>query len=311
MKGLVWVIVVFVAAVVVSMMLKDGGYLVLVVPPWRIEVSLVLSILALIAAFAAFYWIVRLASHTLALPMHVRSFRSRQRERAGRRALMAALRAFFEGRFAQVEKYAAEAFNRGSAPALAGLVAARAAQRRRDFERRDEWMKRVGDSDPEWRRARMMLEAEQLIEERRYEEARLLLRDLQSGGARHVAATQMLLRCEQALGHWDESVRLARMLERREALSPEAVEGIVTRARTSELEHVLARCAQPARVLARPARRRAPSSAHRGSRRACAHPLRRLPLGVPRNRGGARSVLGQRARAAVCRMPRRRHAHSH
>jgi HemY protein len=238
MRGLLWLIAVFVAAVAASIVLKDGGYVVVVVPPWRAEVSLVVSILALIAAFAAFYWIVRLASHTLALPTHVRSFRARQRDKAGRRALMAALQAFFEGRFAQVEKHAGDAWERGSAPALAGLVAARAAQRRRDFERRDEWMRRVGESDPEWRRARMMLEAEQLIEERRYEEARGLLQELHSSGTRHVAATQMLLRCEQALGHWDESVRLARMLERREALSPEAVEGIVTRARSSELERV-------------------------------------------------------------------------
>jgi HemY protein len=238
MKGLLWLLAVFAAAVGASMMLQDGGYVVLVVPPRRIEVSLVLALLVLVAAFIVGYMIVRLASHALALPSHVRSFRARQRELAGLKSLFAALQALFEGRYGQVEKHARKAWDCGAAPALTGLVAARAAQRRRDFTRRDEWMKRVSGVEPEWRRARMAIEAEQLVEERRFEEARTLLRELHAGGARHIATLQLLLRCEQALGHWDEAVRLARVLEKREALPPEAAESLVIRERTTELSRL-------------------------------------------------------------------------
>jgi HemY protein len=238
MRGLLWVLAVFAAAVAASLVLEEGGYVVLVAPPWRIEVSLVLSVLILLGAFAVAYALLRLASHAFSLPAHVRAFRSRQRELGGHKALSAALQALFEGRYGQVEKHAAQAWTAGTAPSLTGLIAARAAQRRHDVARRDEWMSRVGAGDPEWRRARMMLQAEQLIEERRFEEARAVLLELQSGGARHIAAQQQLLRAEQALGHWDEAVRLARVLEKREALPPEAVESIVTRARTAELSRM-------------------------------------------------------------------------
>ena len=235
MKSLLWLIAVFAAAVGASLVLKDGGYIVLVVPPWRIQASLVLTLAVLLASFVIAYLIVRLASHTLALPRHVRGFRARHRETAGLKSLFAALQALFEGRYGQVEKHAAKAWEYGTAPSLTGLVAARAAQRRRDFARRDEWMMRASGAEPEWRRALMAVEAEQLVEERRFEEARTLLRELHAGGARHIATLQLLLRCEQALGHWDEAVRLARVLEKREALPPEAAESLVIRERTTEL----------------------------------------------------------------------------
>jgi HemY protein len=92
----------------------------------------------------------------------------------------------------------------------------------------------------------MTVEAEQLVEERRFTEARTLLRELDAGGARHIATVQLLLRCEQGLGHWDEAVRLARVLEKREALPPEAAESLVIRERTTELS----RLAHDARTLA-------------------------------------------------------------
>ncbi len=234
MKGLLWLLAVFAAAVGASLFVQEGGYVVIVVPPWRIQASLVAALTVLLAAFVVAYLVVRLTRHALALPRHVRGFRARQREQAGLRALFAALQALFEGRYGQVEKNAERAWECGTAPALTGLVAARAAQRRRDFLRRDEWMKRAG-TDPDWRRARMAMEAEQLVEERRFEEARALLLELHAGGARHIATVQLLLRCEQALGHWDEAVRLARVLEKREALPPEAAESLVIRERTSDL----------------------------------------------------------------------------
>jgi HemY protein len=238
MKGLLWLLALFGAAVAASMALEGGGYVVLVVPPWRIEVSLLMAILLAIAGFVLLHLLVRLFSHALALPMHVRTFRARRHERSGRRALELAMQAFFEGRYGQVEKHAAQSWESGTDRALTALVAARAAQRRRDYARRDEWMQRAAGFDPEWRRARLVIQAEQMIEERRFEEARTILQDLHTGGARHIATLQLLLRTEQGLGHWSESARLARALQKREALPLEAAESIVVRARTAELSRI-------------------------------------------------------------------------
>ena len=236
MKGLVWLLAAFAAAVGLSIVLRDAdGYLLVVVPPWRIELSLVLGVILLVLAFVAMHLAIRLVSTTLGLPARVRAFRERQRVLRGRRALAGAMQALFEGRWSRAEKLAAEAWEIETPKAPAGIVAARASQRLRDSARRDRWLERVRDAEPEWRRARLMTEAEMLIEERRYDEAKTLLDELAAGGGRHIATMQLQLRAEQGVSNWEEVIRIARQLEKRNALPPEAVESVVTQARVALL----------------------------------------------------------------------------
>lgn len=236
MNGLVWLLAAFAAAVGLSMALRDAeGYLLVVLPPWRIELSLVFGLLLLVLAFIAMHLAIRLVSNTLGLPARVRAFRERQRTERGRRALSGAMQALFEGRWSRAEKLAAEAWEIEDPKAPAGLVAARASQRLRDSARRDKWLARVREAETDWRRARLMTEAELLLQDRRFGEAKGLLDELAAGGGRHIASMQLQLRAEQGLGNWDEVIRLARQLEKRNALPPEAAESVVTQARVALL----------------------------------------------------------------------------
>lgn len=235
MRGLLWVVGVFAAAVALSLALQDDGYVLITVPPWRIEISLLFAILALSGSFVAGYFLVRVASKTLSLPAHVRAFRQRQRDTRARKALIDAMQALLEGRYARVDKFAGEAWENGATPALASLIGARAAQRRRDFKRRDEWLERARASEPEWRNARLSVEADLLAEERRFDEAKKVVSELHAGGLRHLSSQQLLLRCEQALGNWEEVVRLAQQLAKRDALAPEALAGIVSGAHIAQI----------------------------------------------------------------------------
>src|SRR5678815_2135272 len=69
MRGLFWLIAVFAAAVAFALAGRLGeGYVLVVYPPWRVEISMLLWVLALAAAFAVAYVTLRLVNHTLALP---------------------------------------------------------------------------------------------------------------------------------------------------------------------------------------------------------------------------------------------------
>jgi len=103
----------------------------------------------------------------LRLPSHVRAFRERRRGEKGRAAELGAIQALFEGQFVRAEKLASGATQLGAAPGLASLLAARAAQRLRQFGRRDQWLERAKEGDGKWRLARLMTSAELLLEERR------------------------------------------------------------------------------------------------------------------------------------------------
>jgi hypothetical protein len=135
------------------------------------------------------------------LPSHVRAFRERRRDEKGRKALLKSLQALFEGQFARAEKLASEAHELGAAPDLASLLAARATQRLREFDRRDRWLQRAAQGDEDWRLARLMTTAELLLDERRFDEARKVLRELNANG--HPAS--LLLLRGQGAANWEKS----------------------------------------------------------------------------------------------------------
>jgi HemY protein len=222
MRGLVWFLVVAALAVGLALLARmNEGYVLIVAPPYRVEISLTLFVILFASTFAFVYWLLRLVIHTLRMPAYVASFRRRQRVGRATEALRGSLLAYFEGRFGKSEKLAARAFELGESPPLAAILAARSAHFLRDPERRDAWLDRAESAASEGRVARLATRAELLLDERRFEEAREVLTELHSNGARHVVTLRLLMRAEQGLGHWDEVLRISRQLEKRSAVTPE------------------------------------------------------------------------------------------
>jgi HemY protein len=215
-----WVLAVFALAVGLSLAAHlNDGYAILVVPPYRVELSLNFAILLGIAGFTFGYLLLRLVTQTLRLPLHVRAFRERRRSEKGRAAMLSALQALFEGRYARAEKSAAEAYELGQAPALSALIAARSAAEMRELERRDQWLARAESHDSDARQARLAVQASLLLDDRRYEDALEVLHELSASGPKRIATQRMLMKAHQRLGHWDEVRRLATALGKRGVLA--------------------------------------------------------------------------------------------
>lgn len=236
MRGLFWVVALFAAAVAVAMAGRlNDGYVLIVLPPWRVEVSLNFLIVALLLAFVAFYALLRTLALTLGMPKRVQDYRSRrQREKSGV-VFQDAVRLLFEGRFGQALKRAGEAYDSGRAPALAALIAARAAQRLGDPERQQTWLARAKQQDVRNEAAALMLEAEMLNESRRFQEALLALDKLQGKLGRHIAAMRLELRARQGIGDWNGVLKLLRQLDKRDALPQEMVRALANKAHLANL----------------------------------------------------------------------------
>lgn len=246
MKGLFWVVALFGLAVAVALGARvNDGYVLLVLPPYRAEVSLNLFILALVALVLLLYVALRTLALTFGLPRRAQEYRlRRQRERAGQ-VFQDAVRLLFEGRFGQAMKRAGEAYEAGTFRGVSALVAARAAQRMREPERQQEWMRRALAGDPRNEAAALMLEAEMMNELRRFDEALAALGRLQGKQGRHIAALRLELRARQGAGDWEGVLKLARQLEKRDALPPEVAREIKTLA---HLENIRRRRADAGRL---------------------------------------------------------------
>ena len=214
-----WVLAVFALAVGLSLAAHlNDGYAILVFPPYRAELSLNLAILLGVAAFTLGYLLLRLVAHTLRLPLYVRAFRVRRRSEKGQAAMLAALQALFEGRYARAEKAAGKAYKLGQAQALNALIAARAAGEMGEIERRDQWLARADSQDTKARGARLAVQASLLLDDRRYDDALAVLRELSASEPKRISTQRMLMKAHRRLGHWDEVRRLAAALGKRGAL---------------------------------------------------------------------------------------------
>jgi HemY protein len=209
--------------------------------------SMVFFAIAALVSFLLLYLLFRVLGAALALPTTVRVWRTRRRRERAHAALAAALQAFYEGRYARAEKEAGIAFDSGPTPGVAALLAARAAHQMRDFERRDRWLERADGSGEALQAARLVSRAELALEDRDFAAARDALRNLHGAGPKHVATTRLLLRAERGAGAWDEVLRLASQLSKRDAISPALAEEYKVQA-TVEL---LARSADDAGALER------------------------------------------------------------
>lgn len=220
MRTLFWVIVLFALAVGLALLAHfNSGNVVLLLPPYRIDVSLNVFTLALLALFVMLHLLLRIIGSTLRFPERVRAFRERTREQSAREGLRGALLAHFEGRFSRAERNARDAQEVAGYAPLAALVAARASHRMREFARRDGWLS-IAARDPSVRTARLMTQAELLLEERRPDEAQEIIHELHASGARHVASIRLALNAAQQLEQWEEVLRLVRQLGKRDAIHP-------------------------------------------------------------------------------------------
>jgi HemY protein len=225
MKSLFWLLAVFAAAVALVLLARvDSGHVLFYYPPWRVEMSLVFFVVAASVSFVALYFLFRLIGGTVSLPATVRAWRARRRRERAHVALSTALQAYYEGRYARAEKEAAYAADHGPSPGVAALLAARAAHQMRDFERRDRWLERADGLGDSLQAARLVSRAELALEDRDFAAARDALRSLHGAGPKQVATTRMLLRAERGTGAWDEVLRLASQLSKRDAISPALAE---------------------------------------------------------------------------------------
>jgi HemY protein len=222
-KVALWLLALFFFAVAVTLgALYNSGYVLVVAPPYRIELSLNLLVAVLLALLFIAYFVVRLALITIRLPTEVRDFRARQRHEKAHAAMMEGLRAYFEGRYAKAERASAAALEMGQSPeavAINAVVAARSAHELRRYSQRDEFIGKAESSLADETTLRVITHAELLLDERRPEEALKLLASLRATGDRqHTAALRLELKAQQLGRNWAAVLDLLGQLERRNAL---------------------------------------------------------------------------------------------
>lgn len=224
MRWLFWIIVIFAAAVGLTLLARGNeGFVLLVMPPYRIELSLNFAITLMVGVLIAGYVLMRAIAVTVSMPERVRAFQQRRKEKKARAAFADALRNYLEGRFGKARRSATLAVSIGESEGLAAVLAARSAHGMRAYAQRDEYLAKAADLAPEEAGVRLMAQAEMLLDERRYHDALDVLRQLPE---KHTAALKLELRAQQLARNWDEVLKLLPLLEKRKVFERQIVEQV-------------------------------------------------------------------------------------
>jgi HemY protein len=190
----------------------NDGYVLAVLPPYKVEFSLNFLLVLLAIAFVVLYSFARLVTTAVQTPARVRQYRLARRRENAQAALLAALEAYFEGRYAKAERAAAHSAELGQNKRLSLVVAARAAHELRSLDRRDAYLREASIDAPDEDALTVVTEAELLLEEKRAQEALDVLKALPR---KHTAALKLELKAQQQTRRWEEVAALASELEKR------------------------------------------------------------------------------------------------
>ncbi len=119
MRAALWVLALFALAVAITLAARlDQGYVIVVYPPWRIELSFMLALTLLSGLVALAYAVLRLAGIALNLSGDLRAWREKKRKSKADQALLDALRAHLDGDPAKAATLAGQAGESTLAPDL-------------------------------------------------------------------------------------------------------------------------------------------------------------------------------------------------
>jgi HemY protein len=220
MRLLLWLLTLIATAIGLAIATRfNTGNVVFFYPPYRIDLSLNFFVAIVLVSFVLLYAFIRAVRVAQGLPGRVLAYRRRKREDESNQSLRDALKALFEGRFGQAEKAATRAAQWEDNSGLAALIAARAAHRMRQAERRDIWLAST-ENDEALNTARLMTTLEMQVDAHQTKDALAVIDQLNASGTRHLQALQWALKANQQANNWAEVLRLVQALDKRKALHP-------------------------------------------------------------------------------------------
>ena len=230
MRWLIWILLILSLAVGLALVMRfNHGNVAILWPPYRVDVSVNFAVLVLVAGFFLMHLLVLGIGKALNLPTRVRDYRQRRRSDTARIALRDSLLALFEGRFGRAERLAQSAREDEQLAGAAALVAARAAHRMREFERRDRWLE-LAEGERSSAQAERMTAAEFALDEQQPGRAIAAIEQMHGGGSRHIHSLRAALRAHEQAADWPRVLQLLRLLEKRDALPEPAIRGLRVRA---------------------------------------------------------------------------------
>lgn len=252
MRSVIWLILLFVAAVVAASVFGQNDALVsLFYGHWRLDMSLNLFLLLLLGLVMVLFATLQAAQALLSLPVRAREWRELKRERAAQALLREGFGEFLAARYARSRRAVQKALDlQAEARELAQdrnfavqarLIAASALHRLQDRAGRDEQLALAQASHGSGSTSEgiLLLSAQWAMEDRDAGRCMALLAELPPGVARRTQALRLKLQAARQLGRPLEALQTARLLAKHQGFSVGAAQSLLRSLAIDALEQAL------------------------------------------------------------------------
>jgi HemY protein len=240
MRGIIWLTLLFAAAVVAALTLgRNDGLVSLFWGGWRVDLSLNLFLLLLVGSCLMFVLALHSLQRLFALPKRAREWRLVQRDRGAQQLLREALVTLWAGRYARSQRAVQRLLQvQGSAPelqldapamAVAYLLAAEAAHKLQDrAQRQAHFEAALALSIPREQQDAARLQAVAwALDDRDAQRALSLLGELPAGAARRTQALRMRLQAARLAMQPLDALRTARLLAKHQGFAPAVAQSLI------------------------------------------------------------------------------------
>jgi HemY protein len=244
MRTVIWVILLFVAAVVSAAVLsQNDGLVSIFYAGYRVDTSLNVAVVALVLFVVVLYVALKAINGLLSMPRRAHEWRELKRERAAHAALRDAHAEYLAARFNRASKAARQALelqqdvdvlrNDREFAGLAHLIAAASLHRVQDRRGRDERANRVVELTSGVLSGSVVLDgahllmAEWALDDRDAERGLEALRALPPGVARRTQALRLKLQAARMARKPVEALQTARLLAKHQGFSQVAAQSLL------------------------------------------------------------------------------------
>ncbi len=208
----------------------NPGYVQMGIGHWSLETSLVVFVDNLIIGFYVFYVFFRLLGWLFRLPGQFKNRGKNIKFNRSQEALIAGLVDSAEGNWEKAEKVLIKHASHSGAPLIHYLTAAKAAQSRGAFDKRDEYLKKAADQSPDSSVVIGLTQAELNLSGNQFEQALETLTRLHSIDPTHASVLKLLHQTYQHVGDWQGIRKLIPSLHTNKVLMEAEVKLLETEA---------------------------------------------------------------------------------
>ncbi len=180
----------------------NPGYVLIGIGSWSMETSLFVFLVTLIVGFYILYQLFRVLGWLIRLPSQLKNRSKSIRFNRSQEALIAGLMGSAEGNWEHAEKILIKHASHSGAPLIHYLTAAKAAQSRGAYDKRDEYLKKAASQGPGSDVAIGLTQAELHFSANQFDKALESLTKLHSIDSTHASVLKLMHKTYQHLGDW-------------------------------------------------------------------------------------------------------------